>query len=291
MTFAEDGVPVEETLGPGTDLVLSLFSTYLLMGVLGAALASAPTDENKPEEPKLREGVIALDPVEDGFQHFKRQSADLDTAAVSVIVSKLRPLQAMFEEGKGKLLVHVIGHASPEPFGVDDGEANFQLALQRAMTIAGLAHRELRVPFECLRVHGYGRGESESLRGWLAKDEAHSLRGWDDLYRSKRDQERTAWPSGVQGWQAAYASGKTELGRELAGERRVVLKTEHAENDLCARALAEVASAPPPRPAPKPVRRPEREVPPRGAAGAFAPAEPERGAFDEPPASVPPSVD
>jgi hypothetical protein len=239
MTFAEDGGPIEETLGPGTDLVISLFSTFLLFGVLGAALSGVEPEQAQPPKAtaKPREDVIALDSVEDGFQHFRRQSADVDAIAVPAIVKKLRPLEKAFDESEGRSLVHVIGYASPEPFGTDDGEGNFQLALQRAMTIAVLAHRALRIPFECLRVHGYGRGESTSLTQWLGGDTTRTIHGWDDLYRERREKERSSWVGGPVAWQGAYALGKTDLGRELSAERRVVLKTEFAENDLCGRAF------------------------------------------------------
>src|SRR5262249_33166048 len=132
------------------------------------------------------------------------------------ILLKLHLFQGAFQEGKGRLLVHVIGYVSPEPFGTDEGEGNFRLALQRAMTIAGFVHRELQIPFECLRVHGYGRGESNSLQSWLADAPVHSLRGWDDLYRERREKEKASWPGGAQEWQGAYALGKTNLGRELS---------------------------------------------------------------------------
>lgn len=273
----------EETLGPGTDLVISLFSTFLLLGILGAALGKSGEDPPPPPPAPPSEDVIALDPVRDGFQHFKRQSAELEPRLVPMIVEKLRPLQVVFEAGKGQLLVHVIGHASPEPFGSDDGVANFRLALDRAMTIADLAHRELGIPFECLRVHGYGRGESASLKSWIASSTTSSLGGWDSDYRRKREQEKLTWGGGQEDWKNKYAAGQTELGKELSGERRVVLKTERASGDLCAQAFAErplqtaqvriaarvtprvVVPEPAPQPAAVPDLQPTADAPPSQA--------------------------
>ena len=235
----EEEAPIEETLGPGTDLVISLFSTFWLLGVLGAALAKNNDDPAPVPPPPPREDVIALDPVQDGFQHFKRQSAELEPGLVPRIVEELRSLQVAFDAGQGQLLVHVIGHASPEPFGPDGGVGNFRLALDRAMTIADLAHRELRIPFECLRVQGYGRGESASLKSWVAGSNSNSLRDWDIEYGKKRLSEKESWPLGQDDWKNKYAAGQTELGKELAAERRVVLKTERASSELCAQAFSE----------------------------------------------------
>lgn len=244
MTSAQDMDLGEEPIGPGTDLVISLFCTFLVLAVLSAAFnanieqlrrtAKAKQDARNP--PKGQ--VIVLDPVSDGLQYFPRQGTTINPALRGAIVSRLSPLRDHLKSADGKLIVHIIGHASPEPFGYDDGGANFELALNRAMSIARLLHEELSIPFECLRVQGVGRGESPELGTWLKTHPRQGPATWDDEYRQKRDLERRTWPRGEDDWRDRYNEGKTELGKELGGERNVVLRTEYVHSVVCARAFS-----------------------------------------------------
>ena len=234
----------EEPIGPGTDLVISLFCTFLVLSVLSAAFSAnvehlRQTAKLKKEAQAPPKGqIIVLDPVSDGLQYFPRQGAAINPALRGAIVSRLSPLRDHLRSAYGKLIVHIIGHASPEPFGYDEGGANFELALNRAMAVARLLHEELAVPFECLRVQGVGRGESLELGTWLTAHPAQGLTTWDDEYRQKRDLERRTWTRGEDDWRDRYNEGKTELGKELGVERNVVLRTEYVESVVCARAFS-----------------------------------------------------
>lgn len=243
MTQAYEAEGGDEPIGPGTDLVISLFCTFLALAVLGAAfnmqldrLLRASQKKDAPEAaPKGQ--VVVLDPVRDGLQYFPRQGHTVNPALKDVIVAKLAPLRDNLKDGRGGLIVHITGHASPEPYGYDDGGSNFELALNRAMSIARLLHEALQVPFECLRVHGAGRAESAALGAWLRDHPTQGPAAWDEQYRVERDAEKRNWLDGEADWRAHYSEGKTHLGKELGVERKVVLHTEIADNPICSRAF------------------------------------------------------
>jgi hypothetical protein len=234
----------DDPIGPGTDLVISLFCTFLVLAVLGGALRlhtqrvlDGMAKQSRPTLPKAQ--TIVLDPVTDGLQYFERGSYAVSAELVGAIRTKLSPLKDNLVQAQGGLVIHVAGYASPEPLGEDQGGANFELALKRAMAIATLLHTELAIPFECLRVQGAGRGESPALREWLATHDGEGPSAWDREYRKRREEEKHGWQSGESEWEAAYTSGKTELGRLLGSERKVVLRTESADSAVCGRALAD----------------------------------------------------
>ena len=225
-----------DPFGPATDLVITLFSFIFLVGVLGMAfslfvkLSTDPKEEEEITE-NPADVVIVLNSVADGEQYFKRGQAELDKNSVVALLNKMKPLQEQFFKSRGKMIIHVTGHASPEPFG--EVSSNFELALDRAMAVARLLNDQMGIPYECLRVKSVGRSKSMTLTKWLEDNPKQNTRNWDSDYRSKREAEKIEWKKRDLDWDKAYVEGNTELGKGMEAERRVVLTTEITNNPIC----------------------------------------------------------
>ncbi len=192
----------EGVLGPGTDLVISLFAITLVVIALGAVVyhQSAALDilraaherdrEPPPLEPEAEE-IFVLRAGASTQPRFSKESHVLTPAERSQIDGEIGTIRAAVSGGRHNLLF-IVGSASPEV----DPEAkpgvgaryNFKLSMRRAFAVADhLAGQG--VPFECMTMEARGRSRSAFLRRWLDSAQGRSVGQWDGADRSRSEDD------------------------------------------------------------------------------------------------------
>jgi hypothetical protein len=149
----------EESLGPGTALVLSLFAMLLLVGALMWAQS-----KNQTEPRPVTMAVFSEDK-----SSFARGQAKLEQDAKATI-------QMVIQRARTETHINhlqVIGYASPE------GKGNRELAWKRASEVRDYMVNQLRVPEECVVVATFADSHSPSLRAWLSQ--GHNLQEFRSL--------------------------------------------------------------------------------------------------------------
>ena len=182
MSFHEDPSQApDESFGPGTDLVISLFAMLMLLLVLAVRalyVASAALPEPETQSANLWE--LREDYREEPL--FERDKAVLTPRAKAQLLHEVPAiLDALETSYCNQLLVE--GYASPEaPSRLSRAARerwNLKLSVDRSMAVIDYLYRH-GVPYECMSVTGFGRSHSLVLANWLKYDPMRSIIEWDD---------------------------------------------------------------------------------------------------------------
>lgn len=167
----------DESFGPGTDLVLSLFACLLMITLLGAV---ARKTETPPPSAPTRQQLYEFRERDRQAPFFARNDEVLTEEAKGELRRIAPGLQAGLEGGRFNHL-QLLGFASPETREGRELERerwNFALSLHRAQAVADFLYQQ-RIPYECMSLSAFGRSQSKVLSGWLAAFDGRSLATWD----------------------------------------------------------------------------------------------------------------
>lgn len=210
MSFLEDSSDhIDESFGPGTDLVVSMLAALLL--ILVQILRPSPKEEDVDRRPQQ---IIEIRDSYDEEPLFEKDNAVLTAFAKEQLVREMPAfLSALRSDCCNQLLIE--GHASPEApssFSAMQRERwNLSLSVERSMAVIDFLYTE-GIPYECMSLAGFGRSHSKVLGSWLGADKGRTMRIWDER-------------SGV------LAREIDE--RSLASERLVRILGIHHERSLC----------------------------------------------------------
>ena len=222
MSWQQDpSLEPDESFGPGTDLVISLFAVLLLILVLALRVLSVSEVKSiEPEhQPKNLWTLQQRYPEEPLFEQDKAVLTAHTMKQLDLILPTIR--SALDGESCNQLLVE--GYASPEaPAGLPRRERerwNLELSVNRSMAVVDYLH-DHNIPYECISVTGFGRSHSPTLGEWLGSDSFRSVADWDEHWGAQRDIDDVI----------------------LARERIVKIFGIQHENSLCGLALGQPES-------------------------------------------------
>lgn len=175
----------DESFGPGTDLVLSLFACLLMIIVLGAA-----RDADRQQRPQQLYEFRERDRQAPSFG----KDADELPGAAQEELTRLAP--GLRDSLRGARFNHLqlLGFASPETregSPLERERWNLDLSLRRAQAVADYLYRR-GIPYECMSVTAFGRSQSKVLSGWLAAFQGRTLEAWDGAGQTGREVDERA---------------------------------------------------------------------------------------------------
>lgn len=181
MSWLEDpSLEPDESFGPGTDLVISLFAVLLLL--LALAVHALDTPIAKPDGPESPTKILWT--LEQRYKEeplFEQDRAVLTIYAKEQIALELPAIRRVLESDSDNQIL-VEGYASPEsPPNLTRQERerwNLKLSVDRSIAVVDYLY-EHGIPYECMSVTGFGRSHSVLLSEWLEKDSARTVPGWD----------------------------------------------------------------------------------------------------------------
>ncbi|MBU2582602.1 MAG: OmpA family protein [Alphaproteobacteria bacterium] len=239
----------EDDYGPGSDLVLSLLATLILvLGLIGVGEHLPRSSSGPPHsddyQDKLNElsaknkeladqvrlllrqsqsnpRASSIDLGEiievEGLEPFAKGSAQLTPAGESQIRKLLKLSIARLASADVNLL-QIEGHASPEPNQRKEvlGDANVELSALRAASVAHYLNK-LGMPYACVAVIGHGRARSRLIKRITGGGGNEAMSQWDQLF------EDAKFRNDLQ----------TRFSNSLRADRRVVLKAVMDDASYC----------------------------------------------------------
>jgi len=185
----EEKENVDESFGPGTDLVISLFACLMILLAIGwyqdllrvlieelSLQVESPESESEP----IREQLYEFRDGQHDMPFFGKDDAVLTAEAKRELDGQTDPLMEALSAGKFNQL-QLIGHASADTVRARPQEQqrwNLALSLERATAVADHL-RGGGIPYECMSVTGFGRSESTVLSEWLEEGNGRRIEDWD----------------------------------------------------------------------------------------------------------------
>lgn len=180
-----------DELGPGSDLVISMFAmAMLVVAFIGSGFGNEGTNSSRPQnddtqeltqlrsrvselESELKtlkskempEGVIAILRDSAGTNQFQKNNTQISNDQQQQLINELRQHANSVQTNQFNTII-IEGYASPEPrlSSLTNLDTNEQLAFDRASTVAKMLVLA-GIPRRCLGLMSYGRNRSEILYG------------------------------------------------------------------------------------------------------------------------------
>lgn len=229
----------DESFGPGTDLVVSLFAMLLIVAVLWwyqgrlqtwlkayaharqldkfeellhqeidahartqQALNQMNMEQRNTSE-KLRTQLYEFRDSVNGAPYFEQNDRRLTGQAVAALDAEVGRFVGALRGGAYNQ-IQIIGYASAESAKGNLQERqrrNFALSLARATAVADHLYNR-GIPYECISVSGFGRSHSRVLASWLSSHPGEGIRDWDEhgQYSSQVEDEELARERRVEIW-------------------------------------------------------------------------------------------
>jgi outer membrane protein OmpA-like peptidoglycan-associated protein len=233
----------DESFGPGTDLVVSLFAMLLVVAVLwwyqGRVVARleafAHARQLAQVKGQLRRATQELEELEQAVSkanrrtqlyefldsvsdapYFDQNDTHLTDQAEEVLDLEVENFVSALSGGRYNQ-IQVIGHASAESAtGIlaERQRRNLVLSLARAAAVADYLY-ERGIPYECISVSGFGRSQSRVLADWLDSHPGAGIDDWDESGQYSQDtmEEELASERRVEIWGIWHPSSQCDLSR------------------------------------------------------------------------------
>jgi len=219
MNDYEIHVQDSDELGPGSDLVISMFAmAMLVLAFIGSGFGNEGSNTIKHknnteynELQELRNRVSILEEENNALKHKEISDEVIATLRDSAGTSLFQKNNTTISEEKKQQLLHKLrqqaeyiynkqintiiieGYASPEPRliprnsldGNDELDTNDKLAFDRARTVSNMLV-SVGIPRHCLGLMSYGRNRSEILYGLKPNGSENDIKEFDNDYLNNK---------------------------------------------------------------------------------------------------------